>query len=53
MLKEFMEDESGICVLEIVLVLVVIVGIVLIFKKEITQLVNNIFEKVKSKAGDV
>jgi Flp pilus assembly pilin Flp len=53
MLKEFIEDESGVAVLEIVLVLVVIVACVLIFKKELTALVNSIFEKVKSNAGEV
>ncbi|MCR4782854.1 MAG: hypothetical protein K5851_08970, partial [Lachnospiraceae bacterium] len=32
---------------------VVLVGLVLIFKDQLNQLVNSIFDKVKSKAGEV
>lgn len=37
-IKSFLKDESGIAVLEIVLILVVLVGLVLIFKDQITQM---------------
>jgi Flp pilus assembly pilin Flp len=53
MLKELVDDESGVAVLEVVLVLVVIVGLTLIFKDQITALLNSIFDKVKAKAGEV
>lgn len=52
-IKIFLKDESGIAVLEIVLILVVLVGLVLIFKDQITKLVNDTFERISNKAGEV
>ena len=43
--KEFFENEDGVGVIEIVLVLVVLIGLVLIFKGNIGKLLNNIFRK--------
>ena len=36
-MKRFCEEESGVGVVEIILVLVVIVGLILIFKKQLTS----------------
>ena len=52
-IKEFWEDESGVGVVEIILILVVLIGLVLIFKKNITSLVGNIFDTITSKSGEV
>ena len=52
-IREFIRDESGASVLEVVLLLVVAVSMVLIFKKQITDLVNNIFKKVSNNANKV
>jgi Flp pilus assembly pilin Flp len=49
----FLKDESGASVLEVVLLLVVAVTLVLIFKEQITDLVNNIFKKVSTNANKV
>ena len=46
--KEFAADESGVGVVEMILILVV-----LIFKKQLTNLVNSIFETINSKAGSI
>jgi Flp pilus assembly pilin Flp len=50
---EFMKDEDGVSTIEIVLILFVIIGLVLIFKKQITELVNKIFESITSESDEV
>lgn len=51
--KEFMQEETGIGTVEMILILVVLIGIVLIFKKELTNLVNDIFDTIVKNAGQV
>lgn len=52
-LREFIRDEDGVGVVEIILILVVLIGLVLIFKKQLTNLVNDIFNTITDKAGNV
>ena len=51
--KEFAADESEVGVVEMILILVVLIGLVIIFKKQLTNLVNSIFETINSKAGSI
>ena len=51
--KEFAAGESGVGVVEMILILVVLIGLVIIFKKQLTNLVNSIFETINSKAGSI
>ncbi|AYA98582.1 Flp1 family type IVb pilin [Lachnoanaerobaculum umeaense] len=51
--KGFMENEDGVGVIEIVLVLVVLIGLVLIFKGNISKLLNNIFKEINKKSKEV
>lgn len=51
--KNFLLDEEGIGVVEMILIVVVLIGLVLIFKDRLTSLVNDIFETIKSRAGEV
>lgn len=51
--KEFLQEEDGIGVVEVILILVVLIGLVIIFKNQITTLVNNIFETITSQANEV
>ena len=51
--KDFMENEDGVGVVEIVLVLVVLIGLVLIFKGNISKLMNNIFKEINKKSKEV
>ena len=51
--KDFMENEDGVGVVEIVLVLVVLIGLVLIFKGNISKLMNNIFKEINKKSKQV
>ena len=39
--KKFWNDEDGMGVVEVVLITIVLVGLVVLFKKQITDLVNS------------
>jgi len=52
-IKRFMEEESGAGVVELILIIVVLIGIVLIFKEKVTGLVNDIFKTITREAGKV
>lgn len=51
--KEFMKEETGIGTVEMILILVVLIGLVLIFKKQLTNLVNDIFDTIVKSTGQV
>lgn len=51
--KEFLKDERGITSVEIILILVILIGLVLIFKEQMTELVNNIFKTITSQSGTI
>ncbi len=50
---EFMKDDSGLGTIEVVLILVVLIGLVIIFKKQITTLLNSIFKEIDKQAKEV
>jgi len=52
-IKERLEDEQGIGVVEVILILVVLIGLVIIFKSQLTSLVNTIFEKITSESAGI
>ena len=52
-INEFLKEETGIGTVEMILILVVLIGLVIIFKKEITDLVNGIFRTITNKAGQI
>ncbi|MBO5550733.1 MAG: hypothetical protein J5966_02140 [Lachnospiraceae bacterium] len=52
-LKSFIREEDGIGTVEMILILVVLIGLVLIFKSQLTDLVNKIFKTINTKAGQV
>lgn len=52
-IKEFISEEDGIGVVEIILILVILIGLVLIFKTQIETLVNNIFDTITNQSGKV
>jgi Flp pilus assembly pilin Flp len=52
-IREFIMEEDGVGVVEIILILVVLIGLVLIFKKQLTSLVNDIFNTITDRAGGV
>lgn len=50
---EFMKEEKGIGVVEVILILVVLIGLVIIFKLQLTDLVQSIFDKITSESGRI
>lgn len=46
-------DEKGIGVVEVILILLVLVGLVLIFKDQIVSLARSIFSNISSQANSV
>ncbi len=53
MIQRKFASENGIGVVEMILILVVLIGLVLIFKDQLTTLVNNIFQTITDQAGKV
>lgn len=51
--KYALQNEEGISVIELILVLVVIIGLVIIFKSQLTSLVESIFEKITSESAGI
>ncbi len=52
-LKDFWQDDRGVGVIEIVLILVILIGLVLIFKEEITEIVMDAFSKITGDANSI
>ncbi|SEA48283.1 Putative Flagellin, Flp1-like, domain [Pseudobutyrivibrio sp. ACV-2] len=52
-IKNFVVEEDGIGTVEMILILVVLIGIVLIFKDNLNSLVADIFRTIKTQAGRV
>lgn len=49
-LKRFLEEEDGVGVVEVILILVVLVGLIIIFKSKLTILMNKIFSTITERA---
>lgn len=52
-LNRFMVEEDGIGVVEIILILVVLIGLVIIFKDQLTKVVQNIFKTITDKSSSI
>ena len=48
-----MENKDGVGVVEIILILVVLISLVVIFKSQLTSLVETIFEKITSESSGI
>lgn len=48
-----LKDDRGIGVVEVILILVVLIGLVIIFKAQLTSLVQSIFEKITSESAGI
>ena len=51
--RRLMEEEDGISTVEIILIIVVLIGLVIIFKTQLTSLVNSIFGKIVSQSNSI
>ena len=52
-IRAFLEEETAISTLEIVLIIVVLIGLVILFKNQLTSLVRNILEKITSQSNSI
>ena len=52
-LRAFWEEEDAVGVVEIILILVVLVGLVIIFKKQLVSLVNSLLSKITSQSNGI
>ncbi len=52
-LKNFLTEEDGMGVVEVILIIVILISLALLFKEQITKLVNNILNKITKEAGKV
>ena len=52
-IKAFLMDEEAIGTVEVVLLLVVLIGLVLIFKKQIRTLLDSIFKEINKQTKEV
>lgn len=44
--KELIIEDEGMGTVEVILIIVVLVGLVVVFKKQITNIVNSLFDKI-------
>ncbi|MCM1214514.1 MAG: hypothetical protein NC331_03300 [Lachnospiraceae bacterium] len=52
-LKDLFREEDGMGTVEIILIIVVLVGLVIIFKDRITDLVDGIFDKITKETNKI
>ena len=51
--KAFAAEEDAVGAVEIILILVVLIGLVIIFKEQLTSLVRNILSKITSQSNSI
>ena len=51
--QTFLQEEEGMGTVEIILIIVVLIGLVIIFKTQLRSLVNTVFEKITSDSNTV
>lgn len=52
-IKKFMLGDDGISTIEIILIIVIVIGLVIIFRDQMTSLVNRIFNSITNKTGNI
>ena len=50
---DFVKEEDAVGVVEIILILVVLIGLVIIFKEQITNLVNSLLSKIAKQSNSI
>jgi Flp pilus assembly pilin Flp len=51
--NNFLMDEDGMGVVEVILIIVILISLALLFKEQITDLVDKILQKITKQAGKV
>ena len=53
LIPRFAEEEDAVGVVEIILILVVLIGLVIIFKEQLTELVQSILSKIAKQSNSI
>lgn len=51
--KKFLKDESGLSTVEVILILVVLVSLVIIFRGEMIDIVEDVFDAISKKVNKI
>lgn len=51
--RRFWKEEDALATVELILIMVVLIGLVMIFKKQLVSLVNNILSKITSQSNSI
>lgn len=51
--RDFLREEEGMGTVEIILIIVVLIGLVIIFKTQLRELVEKVFEKITKDSNTV
>ena len=51
--KDFLKEEEGMGTVEVILIIVVLISLVVIFKEQLTSLVESIFDKITKQAKSI
>lgn len=51
--KEFLQEEDGMGTVEVILIIVVLIGLVIIFKNQLRTLVTNVFKKITEDSNTI
>ena len=51
--RQFLTEEDGMGTVEVILIIVVLVGLAIIFKEKITEVVNSIFTKITNQTKKI
>ena len=52
-LQEINEDNRGVAVIEIILILVIVLGLIIIFRNNLQELIEEIFKKIKGNGKEI
>lgn len=52
-LQDFFLEEEGMGTVEIILIIVVLIGLVIIFKKQLKELVTKVFKKITEDSNTI
>jgi Flp pilus assembly pilin Flp len=52
-IKTFWNDESGMGTVEVILIIVVLIGLVVVFKKQISGIVEDVFKTIREETRAV
>ena len=53
LMSDFVKEEDAVGVVEIILILLVLIGLVVIFKTQLTSLINSLLGKVTSQSNSI